>query len=57
MRWLGPGALAVDRPTGVNLLDFFCYCIQFYVLLSPNLCFISLLYLNLYVLGDDVWIS
>ena len=28
-----------------------------YVLLSPNLCFISILYLNLYVLGDDALIS
>ena len=27
-----------------------------YVLLSPNLCFISFLYLFLYFLGDDAWI-
>ena len=40
-------------PTGVYLLDFFCSGIQFYLLLSPYLCFISLLYLDLYVLGDD----
>ena len=39
------------RPTGVYLLDFFCSGIQFYLLLSPFLCFISLLYLDLYVLG------
>ena len=32
---------------------FFCSCIQFYLLLSPYLCFISFLYLDLYVLGDD----
>ena len=38
------------------LLDFFCSGIQFYLLLSPFLCFISLLYLDLYVL-DDVLIS
>ena len=31
--------------------------IQFYLLLSPYLCFISLLYLHLYVLGDDALIS
>ena len=37
-------------PTGVYLLDFFCSVIQFYLLLSPYLCFISLLYLDLYVL-------
>ena len=52
MRWL-----AVARPTRVYLLDFFCSCIQFYVLLSLYLCFISFLYFDLYVLGDDAWIS
>ena len=51
MLWLFVG------PTGVNLLDFFCSGIQFYLLLSPYLCFISLLYLDLYVLGDDALIS
>ena len=45
------------RPTGVYLLDFFCSSIQFYLLLSPYLCFISLLYLDFYVLGDDALIS
>ena len=45
------------RPTGVYLLNFFCSGIQFYLLLSPYLCFISLLYLDLYVLGDDALIS
>ena len=44
-------------PTGAYLLDFFCSCIEFYLLLSPYHCFISLLYLNLYVLGDDALIS
>ena len=38
-------------------LDFFCSGIQFHLLLSPYLCFISLLYLDLYVLGDDALIS
>ena len=57
MRWLGPDALAVCRANGVYLLDFFCSGIQFYLLLSPYLCFISLLYLDLYVLGDDALIS
>ena len=38
-------------------VDFFCSGIQFYLLLSPYLCFISLLYLDLYVLGDDALIS
>ena len=47
MLWLFVG------PTGVYLLDG----IQFYLLLSPNLCFISLLYLELYVLGDDALVS
>ena len=39
------------------LLDSFCSGIQFYLLLSPYICFISLLYLDLYVLGDDALIS
>ena len=53
MRWWGPDALAV----WVYLLDLFCSDIQFYLLLSPYLCYISLLYLELYVLGDDALIG
>ena len=49
--------LAVVRPTGVYPLDFFCYGILFYVLFCHYLCFVSFLYLDLYVLGDDAWIS
>ena len=37
------------------MLDFFCSGIQFYVLLY--FCFISFLYLDLYVLGDDACIK
>ena len=44
-------------PTGVYLLDFFCSGIQFNLLLSPYPCFNSLLYLDLYGLGDDALIS
>ena len=44
-------------PTGVYLLDFFCSGIQFYLLLSPYLCFISLLSFDLYVLGYESLIS
>ena len=44
-------------PTGVYLLDVFCSGIQFYLLLSPYLYFISLLYLDFCVLGDDALIS
>ena len=51
MLWLFVG------PTGVYLLEFFCSGIQFYLLLSPYLCFFSLLYLDFYVLGDDTLIS
>ena len=51
MLWLFVG------PTGVYLLDFFCSGIQFYLLLSHYLFLFSLLYLNLYVLGDDALIS
>ena len=54
-----PDAVSVVRPTGVYLLDFFCSSIQLYVLLSPYFCFItiSFLYIDLYVLVDDSWIS
>ena len=45
------------RPIRVYLLDFFCSGIQFYLLLSPYLCVIILLYLDLYVLGDNALIS
>ena len=51
MLWLFVG------PTGVYLLDFFCSSIQCYLLLSPYLCFIALLYFDLYVLGDDALTS
>ena len=51
MLWLFVG------PNGVYLLDFFCSGIQFYLLSSPYLCFIFLLYLDSYVLGDNVLIS
>ena len=51
MLWLFVG------PAGAYLLDFFCSGTQFYLLLSPYLFFISLLYLDLYVLGDDALIS
>ena len=43
-------------PIGGYLFDFFCSDILLYLLLSPSLCFISLLYLDLYVLGDDALI-
>ena len=51
MVWLFVG------PNKVYLSDFFCSGIQFCFLLSPYLCFISLLYLELYVIGDDALIS
>ena len=51
MLWLFVG------PTGVYPLDFFYSSIQFNLLLSLYPCFISLLYLDLYVLGDDALIS
>ena len=51
MLWLFVG------PTGVYLLDFLCSGIQFYLLLSPYLCFIFLFYLDLYVLGDDALVG
>ena len=58
MRWQELDALAVVRPIEVYLLDFFCSSIQFYLLLSPYLCFIFLYRdLHVYVLGDDAVIS
>ena len=51
MLWLFVG------PIGIYPLDFFCSGTQFYLLLSSYLCFISLLYLDLYVFGDDALIS
>ena len=47
MLWLFVGAI------GVYLLDFFCSSIQFYLLLSPYLCFIFFFNLDLYVLRDN----
>ena len=44
-------------PTGVYLLDFICSGVQFYLLLGPCLCFVSLLYLNFYVFRGDALIS
>ena len=51
MLWLFVG------PTRGIPVGFLLLGIQFYILLSPYLCFISLLYLDLYVLGDDALIS
>ena len=39
------------------MLDFLCSGIKLYVLLSPHLCFISFLYLDLRIIGDDASIS
>ena len=57
MRGFGPDDVSAVRPARVKLFGFFCYGIQLNVLLSPYLCFISFLYLDLYVLGDESWIS
>ena len=45
------------RPARVYHLDFFFSSIQFYLLWSPFLCFVSLFYLDLYVLGDDALVG
>ena len=57
MRGLLPAVVSVVGPTGVYLLDFFYSSIQLYILLNPYLCFISFLYLHLYLIGDDTSIS
>ena len=49
--------LVFVRPTRVYMLEFFCFSVQFYLLLSPYPYFISFLYFDLYVLGDDAFIS
>ena len=49
-----PDALAGAWPTGLYLLDFICSGIRFYLLLSHYLCFISFLYLDIYVLDDAI---
>ena len=54
---VGSDALAVCHAHRGLLLDFFCSGIQFNLLLSPYLCFICFLYLDIYVLGDDALIS
>ena len=55
LRWKGSDALAVVRPTGDYLLDFFCPDSVLCTAESLSLlCLI--LYLDLYVLGDDAWI-
>ena len=51
MLWLFVG------PSGDYLLDFFCSGVQFYFLLSPYLCLVSLLCLDLYVLGDGALVG
>ena len=52
MFWLFVG------PTEAYLMDFICAGIQKTdLLLRPYLCFISLLYLDLYVLGHNALIS
>ena len=39
-------------PPGFCLLDFFCSGVRFGLLLGPRPCFVSLLCLDLYILGD-----
>ena len=57
MSWWGPDALAVCQAHLGKPVGFLLIQIQFNLLLSPYRCFISLLYLDLYVLGDDALIS
>ena len=49
--------LLLPGPPGFTWWISLCSGIQFFVLLSPYLCFNSLLYLDLYVFGDDTLIS
>ena len=47
----------LSGPPGFTCWISFAPVVQFYLLLSPYLCFISFLYLDLYVLRDDASIS
>ena len=47
----------LSDPPGFTYWISFAPVVQFYLLLSPYLCFISFLYLDLFVLGDDALIS
>ena len=49
--------VSVDGPIGDYQLDFSASSILLYILLSPYICFIFSLYLDLYLLGDDTPIS
>ena len=44
-------------PRGFTCWISFTLVFSFFLLLSPYLCFISFLYLDVYVLGDDALIS
>ena len=57
MRWWGPDALAVCQTRRGLPVEFVLLWYSDFLLLSPYLCFISLLYLDLYFLGDDALIS
>ena len=58
MIWLLSGPPGVNCWISFAPVFSFIYCgIQFYLLLSPDLCFISFLYTDLNVLGDDALIS
>ena len=45
------------KPTRVYLLDFFCSCVRFYLLLGPCLWFVSFLCRGLCVLGNGALVG
>ena len=53
MRGLVPDVCLWSGPPRFNCWILFCSGIQLYILLSPYLYFISFLYPDLYLLGDD----
>ena len=57
MSGLGPDVVPVVGPIRFKALNFFYSDIQLYILLSPYLCFISFLSLDLYLLEDGKSIS
>ena len=48
--------MSVAGTTRFNFWNFY-YGIQLYIQLSPYLCFIFFLHLDLYLHGDNTWIS
>ena len=54
---LGPDVVSVVRPTKVLTVGLLSLRYSLYVPLRPYLCFISFLYIDLYLIGDNTSIN